>query len=50
MNRKVYQSQIYFGEGNTYLVRGIVDDNYYPVMVITGYKISKISKYWSARS
>ena len=46
-NRKVYQSQLYFGEGKTYLLRAIVDDNEQPAKVVTVYKTSKISKYWS---
>ena len=46
-NRIVYQSQIYFGEGKTYLLRAIVDENEHPAKVVTVYKTSKISKYWS---
>ena len=46
-NRVVYQSQIYFGEGKTYLLRAVVDENEYPTKVVTAYKTSKISKYWS---
>ena len=46
-NRVVYQSQIYFGEGKTYLLRAVVDENEYPAKVVTVYKTSKISKYWS---
>ena len=46
-DRKVYQSQLYFGEGKTYLLRVVVDDNEQPPKVVTLYKTSKISKYWS---
>ena len=46
-NRVVYQSQIYFGEGKTYLLRAVVEDNVHPAKVVTVYKTSKISKYWS---
>ena len=46
-NRVVYQSQVYLGEGRTYLLRAIVDDNVHPAEVVTVYKTSKISKYWS---
>ena len=46
-NRVVYQSQVYLGEGRTYLLRAVVDDNVQPAEVVTVYKTSKISKYWS---
>ena len=46
-NRVVYQSQVYFGEGKTYLLRAVVDERVHPASVITVYKTSKISKYWS---
>ena len=45
--RKVYQSQVNFGEGRTYLLRLVVDENEQPAEVITVYRTSKISKYWS---
>lgn len=47
-NLKVYQSIIEFGEKGAFLLRIIVDDSIEPVMVITAYKTSKISKYWGA--
>ena len=46
-DRVVYQSQVYFGEGRTYLLRAVVEDNVHPAKVVTVYKTSKISKYWS---
>ena len=44
--RKVYQSRVDFGSGETYLVRAIVDDTLDPPVVITAYRTSKIDKYW----
>lgn len=46
MHREVYQSQVCFGEGRTYLLRAIVDNNVHPARVVTVYRTSKISKYW----
>ena len=48
-NRVVYQSQVYFGEGRTYLLRAVIDENVHPAEVITVYRTSKISKYWSSQ-
>ena len=46
-DRKIYQAQVYFGEGRTYLLRAVVDFNDAPPRVVTVYRTSKISKYWS---
>lgn len=46
-DRVVYQSQVVFGNGKTYLLRLIVDDNAQPARIVTVYKTSKIDKYWS---
>ena len=46
-DRQVYQSQVHFVEGRTYLLRAVVDDKVYPARVVTVYRTSKISKYWS---
>lgn len=46
--RKCYQSRVYCEEGELFLLRVIVDVNTEPGVVITLYRTSKISKYWSA--
>ena len=43
--RKVYQSQLDFGNGKVFLLRVIVAD-VDPKVVITVYRTSKIEKYW----
>ena len=45
--KKAYQSQVDFGGGRIFLLRAIVDDAVDPAVVITVYRTSKISKYWS---
>jgi len=45
--KKAYQSQIEFAGGRMYLVRAIVDEAVDPALVITVYRTSKASKYWS---
>jgi len=45
--RKSYQSQLDFGGGRVFLLRVIVDDSVDPAVVITVYRTSKISRYWS---
>lgn len=45
--RKAYQSKIDFGGGKIYLLRVIVDESADPAVVVTVYRTSKISKYWS---
>ena len=45
-DRKVYQSQLDFGEGKIFLLRAIIDDQVEPAVVITVYRTSKIEKYW----
>jgi hypothetical protein len=44
--RKVYQSQVEFGNGKIFLLRVIVADEVDPKVVITVYRTSKIEKYW----
>ena len=43
---KVYQSQVLFENGLTYLIRVFVNVIKTPNLVVTAYKTSKISKYW----
>jgi len=43
---KAYQSVVDFGDGKQFLMRAIVDDTLEPAIVVTVYRISKISKYW----
>lgn len=45
---KAFQSRADFGSGKVYLLRIIVDDRSQPGRVITVYKTSKITKYWSS--
>ena len=45
--KKAYQSQLEFPGGRMYLVRAIVDDTIDPALVVTVYRTSKVSKYWS---
>jgi hypothetical protein len=44
--QKVYQSQVVFGSGKTFLLRAFVDDRVEPAVVVTVYRTSKINKYW----
>ena len=44
--RKIYPSQLDFGEGKIYLVRVIVEDKNEQATVVTVYRTSKIEKYW----
>lgn len=44
--RKVYQSQVDFGQGKIFLLRAIVADDVDPAVVITVYRTSRIEKYW----
>lgn len=44
--KKVYQSQLDFGEGKIFLLRAVVDDTIDPAMVVTVYRTSRIGKYW----
>lgn len=43
--RKVYQSRHEI-ESKIFLVRAVVDDGVEPIVVITVYRTSKITKYW----
>ena len=43
---KAYQSVVDFGDGKQFLMRAIVDDTLEPAIVVTVYRISKISKCW----
>jgi hypothetical protein len=45
--RKAYQSQLDFGNGRIFLLRAIVVDDSDPGTVVTVYRTSRISKYWS---
>ena len=45
-NKKVYQSQLDFGNSKVFLLRAIIDDTVDPAVVVTAYRTSKISKYW----
>lgn len=48
MGRRAYQSVMKIGEmDRAYLVRVIVDVDETPKVVVTAYRTSKISKYWS---
>jgi hypothetical protein len=47
--KKAYQSQLDFGGGRIFLLRAIVDDSVDPAVVVTVYRTSKISKYWSIK-
>jgi Domain of unknown function (DUF4258) len=44
--KRIYQSQVYFASGKTYLIRAIVSEKTKPAIVITVYKTSQISRYW----
>lgn len=44
--RKAYQSLLDFGGGKVFLLRALVVDNVEPMVVVTVYRTSKISKYW----
>ena len=44
--KKAYQSQMQFS-GKMFLLRAIVADDIDPAIVVTVYRISKISKYWT---
>lgn len=44
--KKVYQSQVDFGQGKIFLLRAIVADDVDPAVVITVYRTSRIEKYW----
>ncbi len=44
--KKVYQSRVRF-EGNLFLVRVIVAEETTPPLVVTVYRTTKITKYWS---
>jgi len=44
--KKAYQVILEFESGKRYLVRVIVDDTVDPLVVVTVYRTSKISKYW----
>jgi len=43
--RTIYQSQVSFGTEKLYLLRVICDRD--PLVVVTVYRTSKITKYWS---
>jgi hypothetical protein len=45
-NLKAYPSVVDFGDDKQFLMRAIVDDTLEPAIVVTVYRISKISKYW----
>jgi Domain of unknown function (DUF4258) len=44
--RKVYQSQLDFGDGKIFLLRAIVAEFTESNLVVTVYRTKKISKYW----
>jgi len=44
--KKIYQSQVEFGESKLFLLRAIVNDAVEPAVVVTVYRTSKIEKYW----
>jgi len=44
--KKAYQVILEFESGKRYLVRVIVDDSVDPLVVVTVYRTSIISKYW----
>ena len=46
--RWIYQSRFLFENGKMYLAPVVVDEGEWPPVVITGYRTSKIEKYWSA--
>jgi hypothetical protein len=43
--KEVYQSQMEFEDGKTYLVRAVVAKTK-PAIVVTVYRTSRITKYW----
>jgi hypothetical protein len=47
--KRIYQSQVYFVSGKTYLIRAIVSEKTKPAIVITVYKTSQISRYWRSK-
>jgi hypothetical protein len=44
--KKIYQSQIDFGDGAIFLLRVVVAHDVEPPLVVTAYRTSKIAKYW----
>jgi hypothetical protein len=44
--KRIYQSQVDFETGKTYLIRAVVSEKTKPAIVITVYKTSQISRYW----
>ncbi len=46
--RMVLQSRIEFDPGRVYLVRIVIDSDRAPPEIVTGYRTSKIEKYWKA--
>lgn len=47
--RVAYQSRVPFDDGQSFLLRVIVDVNTDPSIVVTVYRTSKIDKYWRQR-
>lgn len=43
----IYQSQLDFGTGKDYLLRVFINIKVNPAVIVTLYRTSKISKYWS---
>jgi hypothetical protein len=46
-NKKIYQSIVNFESDGQYLLRVIINDTVDPIVIVTAYRTSKISKYWS---
>jgi hypothetical protein len=44
--KKIYQSQIDFGDGKIFLLRAIVIEFVDYALVVTVYRTKKIGKYW----
>lgn len=44
--KKVYQSQLDFGDGKIFLLRAVVVELTHVSLVVTVYRTRKISKYW----
>jgi hypothetical protein len=45
--KRAYQSRVLFPDGREWLLRAIVDDRVQPAVVVTVYRTSKLTKYWS---
>jgi hypothetical protein len=44
----IYQSRLRFEDGRMYLLRVVVAEEHTPPVIVTAYRTSKVTKYWSA--